>query len=99
MTPAREEVFAYVHHTLETLMEDWDDSDAVLAPEVKLFSELGLESLGAVVLGTHIQEHFGVDMPFGQMYSELGEQQRDISLNEFVDFVHGHLKAAAATAK
>ena len=95
MTPTREEVFAYIHGTLQTLMEDWDDAESVvLLPQTMLFTELGLESLGAVVLGTSIQERFGVEMPFGQLYAELGEQQRDISLNEFVDFAYSHLAGA-----
>jgi len=96
MIPTREDVYSYVHGTLKTLMGDWDDVDTILGPETKLFTELGMESLGAVVLGTNIQERFGVEMPFGELYSELGEKQRDITLSELVDFVHSHLKTAVS---
>jgi len=99
MTPTREEVYSHVHGMLHTLMQDWDDDDLdaiELGPETKLFSELGFESLDAVVLGVSIQEHYGVEMPFGQMYTELGEQQRDLPVAELVDFVHRHVAAAAS---
>ena len=98
MTPTREQTLAYIQGTLETLMEDWDDVDTELSPNTKLFSELGMESLDAVVLGSSIQEHYGVEMPFGQMYAELGEQQKDITLAELVDFVQTHLQSASAAS-
>lgn len=94
MKPTQHEVLAYVTSTIESLMEDWDDSDVKLTPETKLFTELGLESLDAVVLGTTIQERYGADMPFGQMYAELGEQQRDITVKELSEFVYGQLNGA-----
>lgn len=97
MMSTREDTYTYVHGMIQNLMQDWDDADAELGPDTLLFSELGLESLDAVVLGASIQEHYGVEMPFGQMYTELGEQEKDLSLAELVDFVHSHLSAAASS--
>lgn len=97
MTSTREDTYQYVYGMIQNLMQDWDDADAELGPDTLLFSGLGLESLDAVVLGASIQEHYGVEMPFGQMYTELGEQEKDLSLAELVDFVHGHLVAAASS--
>lgn len=94
MKPTQQEVLAYVTSTLAGLMEDWDDSDIELTPDTKLFTELGLESLDAVVLGATIQERYATDMPFGQMYAELGEQQRDITVKELAEFVYGQLNGA-----
>lgn len=96
MTPTREETYTYVHGMIQNLMQDWDDADAELKPDTLLFSGLGLESLDAVVLGASIQEHYSVEMPFGEMYTELGEQEKDLSLAELVDFVHSHLASSKA---
>jgi len=50
-----------------------------------------LESLDAVVLGTTIQEHFQQPLPFAELLSEIGREQRDLSIRELVDFVDQHL--------
>jgi len=56
---------------------------------------LGFESLDAVILGTSIQEHYQTQMPFAELLSEIGQQQRDLSINELVDFVDRHLGPAS----
>lgn len=91
----RDEIYQYVTSTLEKLMEDWDDADEELGPDSLLFTGLGLESLDAVVLGTNIQEHYKTQMPFAELLAELGEHQKDISVNELVDWVHKHIGAGA----
>jgi acyl carrier protein len=60
-----------------------------------LFTELGLESLDAVVLGTAIQEHYQVQMPFAELLADIGEKQRDLSIAELADFVSQHLNGGA----
>ncbi len=90
MTQTREQVFSYVLHTVQGLCQDWDYEDPV-GPESLLFTQLGLESLDAVVLGTAIQEHYQKQMPFAELLAEIGQQQRDLSINELADFVHQHL--------
>jgi acyl carrier protein len=89
--PTREEIQEYVLATLQELCHDWDYSRPV-GPGSLLFTELGLESLDAVVLGTIIQEHFQKPLPFSELLAEIGRDQRDLSIMELVDFVDQHLK-------
>jgi acyl carrier protein len=86
----REQIQEYVLATLQDLCRDWDYSRPV-GPSSLLFSELGLESLDAVVLGTVIQEHFQKHMPFAELLAEIGREQRDLSITELVDFIDQHL--------
>ncbi len=91
MKPTRDEIQDYILATLQELSRDWDYSRPV-GPDSLLFTELGLESLDAVVLGTTIQEHFQKPLPFSELLSEIGRDQRDLSIKELVDFVDLHLK-------
>ncbi len=93
MTASRQEILGYLLKTLEDLSRDWDYSREV-GPDSLLFSELGLESLDVVVLGTAIQEYYRKQMPFAELLSEIGQQQRDLSITELVDFVDRHLNVA-----
>ena len=91
MKTGRSEILTYIVTTIEELSRDWDYSHAVGA-ETLLFSELGMESLDVVVLGTSIQEHFHFQMPLAELLADVGQRaQRDLSIGELVDFVHLHL--------
>lgn len=90
MEPRRQEILTYIVTLLEQLSEDWDFSQPI-GPELLLFTELGFESLDAVVLATTIQEHYETPMPFAELFAELGRDQRDLSIAELVDFVDKHL--------
>jgi acyl carrier protein len=90
MRPTRQEIMDYLLQTMGELTQDWDYSEPV-KPESLLFTQLGFESLDAVILGTAIQEHYQTQMPFAELLSEIGQQQRDLSINELVDFVARHL--------
>jgi len=94
MRPTRQEILEYVLQTMGELTQDWDYSEPV-KPESLLFTQLGFESLDAVILGTSIQEHYQTQMPFAELLSEIGQQQRDLSINELVDFVDRHLGPAS----
>ncbi len=98
MKPTREEIQDYVLRTLQELCQDWDYSRPV-GPESLLFTELGLESLDAVVLGTTIQEHFQCPLPFSELLAEIGREQRDLSIMELVDFVDKNLKQVSLEAE
>jgi acyl carrier protein len=95
MSATRQQILDYLLKTLEELSQDWDYSEEV-GPNTLLFTQLGLESLDAVVLGTTIQEHFQKQMPFAELLAEIGEKQRDLSISELVDFVDKHLNADQA---
>jgi phosphopantetheinyl transferase/acyl carrier protein len=94
MRPSRQEILDYLLQKMGELTEDWDYPDPV-RPESKLFTELGFESLDAVVLCTAIQEHYQKPMPFAELLAEIGQQQRDLSINELTDFVNTHLGSPA----
>lgn len=90
MKPGRQEILDYLLQKLGELTADWDYPDPV-RPESLLFTELGFESLDAVVLCTAIQEHYHTPMPFAELLAEIGQQQRDLSINELAGFVVAHL--------
>jgi len=96
MRPSRQEILDYLLQKMGELTEDWDYPDPVRA-ESLLFTELGFESLDAVVLCTAIQEHYQTPMPFAELLAEIGQQQRDLSINELTDFVNTHLGGPAGT--
>ena len=94
MRPSRQEILDYLLQKMGELTADWDYPDPVSA-ESLLFTELGFESLDAVVLCTAIQEHYQTPMPFAELLAEIGQQQRDLSIDELTDFVNTHLGGAA----
>ena len=96
MRPSRQEILDYLLQKMGELTEDWDYPDPV-RPESRLFTELGFESLDAVVLCTAIQEHYQTPMPFAELLAEIGQQQRDLSIKELADFVNPHLGGPAET--
>jgi len=96
MRPSRQEILDYLLQKMGELTQDWDYPDPV-SPESKLFTELGFESLDAVVLCTAIQEHYQTPMPFAELLAEIGQQQRDLSIKELTDFVDTHLGGPAET--
>ena len=90
MRPSRQEILDYLLRTMQDLTQDWDYAEPVSA-ESLLFTEVGLESLDAVILGTAIQEHYQTPMRFAELLAEIGQQQRDLSIDELTDFVNTHL--------
>ncbi len=73
----QQEVLTYILDTVQNLCQDWDYVDLV-NPDSLLFSELGLESLDAVVLATAIQEHYQTQMPFAELLSGI-EARRSVT--------------------
>jgi acyl carrier protein len=98
MTTARDEIQTYLTTLLQELARDAAytlDVDA----DTGLFSDLGFESLDAVVLGTAIQEHYERTMPFAELLAEVGQRKvRDLTVGELVRFVETHLSTAAQEA-
>jgi len=83
----RAEVLAMIHE----LAEDWE-YDGEITPETRFLSDIGLESLDLVVLGTMLQERYG-RLPFSEWLAEIGERpvdERDVSIGELVAFVAAH---------
>lgn len=98
MKASRAEILDYVVRTIEELSQDWDYSREVGAQSL-LFTELGMESLDVVVLGTAIQEHYQFQMPLAELLAEVGQRaNHDLSISELVDFTDLHLNAKVPTA-
>lgn len=86
----QELIMADVLNLLNQLARDWEYSGEV-SPETFLFSDLGFESIDAVVLVSHIQEHYQRQFPFPQLLAELGRREnRDIQVGELVEFIYSH---------
>ena len=97
MKPTQLEILAYVLKTVQDLCQDWDYAEEV-GPQSLLFTGLGMESLDAVVLCNHIQEHYRATvMPFAELLADIGQKQRDLSIAELAEFVGQHVSAGAQT--
>jgi acyl carrier protein len=98
MTPTRDQILAEVLKLLNSVVRDWEFEGPV-GPNTRLFADLAFESLDLVVLGAKVQEHFGQNFPFPQLFAEIGQREvRDLTIGEWVDFIERHLAAPAATA-
>jgi acyl carrier protein len=94
MKTTHDDVLEYVSQLLRDLGRDWDYQDAITG-ETLLFRELGFESLDIVVLGTAVQEHYGCQMPFAELFTDIGNRgTRDLSVAELVAFVYRFVKVA-----
>lgn len=88
MSPDRETVLAEVLELVNELAGDWE-YDGEVTPDTLFLSDLGLESLDLVVLGTSIQYKYG-QLPFAEYLAALGDkpvEERDVSVNDFVEFI------------
>jgi acyl carrier protein len=91
MKQSHQEILDFVLKSLNDLAQDWDYSEAI-GPQTLLFREMGLDSLDLVVLGTGMQEHYGIQMPFAEFLASVGESgQNDVSVSELVDFIEIHV--------
>jgi len=78
---------------LEQLSEDWD-YDEEITGATWLFSDLGFQSLDAVVLGNTLQERFGRPIPFADLLVDIGIRTvNDVTVDEWVDFTTKSLQA------
>jgi len=91
MRKSRDQILKDVLLLLQKLAEDWE-YDRGITEDTYLFADMGLESLDIVVLAAAVQEHYGQVLPFPEFFAEIGQRElRDVSVSEWVDFVHKHL--------
>ncbi|MEA3337594.1 MAG: acyl carrier protein [Chloroflexota bacterium] len=91
---SRENVWDATMRLLAQLAEDWDYGEEITG-ETYLFSDLGFQSLDAVVLGNTLQEKFGRAIPFADLLAEIGQREvNDVTVAEWVDFSFEHLQAS-----
>jgi acyl carrier protein len=95
MSEARDAVGQSVRGLLKELAGDWDYRDDI-SDGTLLFRQLGFQSLDIVVLGAAIQERYGRQLPFAQLFADIGRDGRDLSVAELVDFVARHVNSTDA---
>jgi acyl carrier protein len=75
------------------LAGDWE-YDGEITMQTYLFSELGFQSLDAVVLGNTLQERYGQPIPYADLLADIGRRTfNDITVGEWIDFTYRHLAA------
>lgn len=94
----KSEIAEIVIALLAQLASDWD-YDGAITPQTHLFSDLGFQSLDAVVLGNSLQERLGQPIPYADLLATLGQQQvQDVTVGEWIDFTWSHLADDPARA-
>jgi acyl carrier protein len=94
----REKVMADTLALLRGLASDWEYSGEI-GSETYLFADLGFESIDAVVLASHVQQHYGQQFPFPELLAELGRREvKDLQIGELVEFIASHLEMSATEA-
>jgi acyl carrier protein len=77
---------------LQQLADDWEYSGEIDA-QTYLLADMGLESLGVVILSATVQEFYETTLPFTDFFTEIGNRKvRDVTVGEWVDFVFTHLR-------
>jgi len=60
--------------------------------KTRLFADLGLASIDAVVMSETLQKHYDRLLPFGELMAEIGRRtERDLSIGELISFLTAHL--------
>lgn len=83
----REQVLALITQ----LAGDWE-YDGEITMHTYLFSELGFQSLDAVVLGNTLQEQYGRPIPYADLLADIGRRTfNDVTVGEWSDFTYRHV--------
>jgi acyl carrier protein len=65
---------------------------SLIDEETRLFADLGLASIDAVVLSEAIQDHYARSLPFHELMAEIGRRtERDVTIGAIVAFLGRHL--------
>lgn len=94
MDPA---VLAEVLDLIHQMADDWEYSGDV-TEDTFFLSDMGLESLDLVILGTMIQQRYG-QLPFAEFLAEIGQrpvEERDVTVGELVAYICQHRRPVAA---
>ena len=97
MQRSRPEILADVVELIPTVRDDAPSADDVAISDTTMFlADLGWGSLEVVILANAMQDRYEQMFPFVEWFQKIGRQgQQDISIGEWVDFVHGHLEQPA----
>lgn len=91
MTVTKQEITAHILNLLRQLAGDWE-FDGEITADTLLFTELGFQSLDAVVLGNSLQDYYGQVIPYADLLASIGQREaNDVTVGEWVDFTYQHL--------
>jgi len=83
---------------LQTSAEDLNFHGHI-TPDTCFLADLGFESLDVVILSAEIEQFYGQRFPFTAFFEEIGRREvRDITVGEWVSFIHRNLNGAAGKA-
>lgn len=87
----REDVQNKILTLLTQLSSDWEFGGEI-STDMYFFSELGFQSLDAVVLGNTLQEQYGKPIPYAELLADIGQRTfNDITVGEWIDYTYLHL--------
>jgi hypothetical protein len=96
---SRSEVRAHFLGLLRSLSEDWEGGGEI-HDGTYLIADLNWRSMDIIYLANSLQEHYGQTFPFTDLFTEIGQREKpDISVGEWVDFLHEHLEASPAAGR
>jgi acyl carrier protein len=99
MKTSRSEVRAHLVRLLHTLSEDWDGVGDI-DDGTYLIADLNWRSMDVIYLANSLQDHYGQTFPFTDLFTEIGQREHpDISVGEWVDFLHEHLGPTPAVTR
>jgi hypothetical protein len=98
MKKSREDVRAYVIEVFRSLEED-PASVEEYTEDTFLMGDRNWRSIDVIYLANTMMEHYGQEFPFTDLFTEIGQREvKDISLGEWVDFIHRNLAPSPAPA-
>jgi acyl carrier protein len=67
---------------------------SAITEDTRLFADLGLASIDAVVLSERLREYYRQPLPFDLLMAEIGRRtDRDLSIGELTAFLAANLRA------
>ena len=86
-TRATEQIYRDLATVMTTAFPD-RDLPAVVGPETRVFTDLGLASIDVVVLGERLEQFYGRRLPFGSFLASLRTRGADdLVLGDLVAFL------------
>ena len=87
----REEILSDLIELLNGLREDWEYSGEI-TPETGLISDMDLESIDLVALGTAVEDKYKRQLPFAEFLATLeARNARDLTIEDILGFLENVL--------